>query len=135
MSVHPAREIAAAVVQRPDGRVLLLRRADTRRSYPGKWCFVTGYIGGHETPREAAIRELYEELGITAAPAREGEVVIVEIGEGETLRVYPYLFRVEDQPVRLDEEHTDYTWIEPHEVTDYDIVPQLDDDLRAVGLL
>lgn len=122
-------------MQRPDGRVLLLRRAATRRTDPGKWCFVTGYIDEGETPREAAMRELHEELGLAAAPAQEGEVVVVETAEGETLRVYPYLFRVGEVTVTLDAEHDDYAWIEPGEVTRYDIVQQLDDDLRAVGLL
>lgn len=135
MSRHPRPEIAAAVLRRPDGRVLLLKRAATRSTNPDKWCFVTGYIEVGEAPREAAIRELREELGLDAEPVRAGSVVDVPTGEGETLHIHPYLFDVEDLDVVLDEEHVAYEWIRPGEIHQYDTVPQLDDDLRAVGLL
>lgn len=135
MSKHRRPEIAAAVVQRPDGKVLLLKRASTRSTNPDKWCFVTGYIGETESPREAAERELHEELGIDAVPARPGDVVVVDTPEGETLRIYPYLFEVDYFDVELEEEHVAYEWIDPEQITEYDIVQQLDDDLRAVGLL
>lgn len=135
MSKHPRPEIAAAIVRRPDGRVLLLKRAASRTTNPNKWCFVTGYIEENESPREAAQRELHEELGIDASPVRPGDVVVVNTAEGDTLRIYPYLFEVDVPEVKLEREHVAYAWIEPEQVTEYDIVQQLDDDLRAVGLL
>jgi hypothetical protein len=67
-------------------------------------------------------------------PARAGGVVVVGAG-GRDLRIHPYLFQVADFDVRLEKEHVAYEWINPPEVTGYDTVPQLDDDLRALGLL
>lgn len=128
------REIAAAVVQREDGKVLLLKRAPTHTTNPEKWCFVTGYLEPGESPEEAAVRELREELGLQASPARSGRVVVVETG-WSSLHVHPFLFAVPDFPVTLDWEHTDWAWIEPHELYQYDFVQQLDEDLIALGLL
>ena len=55
--------VAAAVITRPDGSVLLGQRApDT--FYPGYWEFPGGKVEPDETPREALIRELDEELGM-----------------------------------------------------------------------
>ena len=46
------------------GRILLgLRRAD-RRHFPGCWDVFGGHCEGSESPREALVRELAEELGI-----------------------------------------------------------------------
>jgi (d)CTP diphosphatase len=129
------RRVAAVVLQRPDGKVLLLKRAMQHTTNPGKWCFVTGYVESGESPREAAVRELREELKIEAAPARAGEVVVVQIQSGVTLHVYPFLFPVEDVVITLDREHTDYAWIEPEELYGYDHVQQLDEDLISLGLL
>ena len=56
--------VAAAVITRPDGSFLLGQRApDT--FYPGYWEFPGGKVEPGETPRDALIRELDEELGLT----------------------------------------------------------------------
>lgn len=55
--------VAAAVIERPDGCFLLGQRApDT--FYPGYWEFPGGKIEPGETPHTALVRELREELGI-----------------------------------------------------------------------
>lgn len=135
MSRPSVRRIAAAILQRSDGKVLLLKRALTHTSNPGKWCFVTGYVEDDETPQEAAVRELEEELGLKAIPVRVGHIVVVHTDWGGTLHVYPFLFHVDNVEVHLEREHVDYRWIEPHEIYGYDFVQQLDEDLKALGLL
>jgi (d)CTP diphosphatase len=130
----PAHEIAAAVLRRSDGKVLLLKRSLTHTTNPGKWCFVTGYVEPGETPRAAAIRELREELGVEAAPSREGQLVQVNASRA-ALTVHPFLFEVGDIPITLEHEHTDFVWIEPPELYQYDFVQQLDEDLISLGLL
>ena len=53
--------VAAAVITRPDGSFLVGQRAaDT--FYPGYWEFPGGKVEAGETPREALIRDLNEEL-------------------------------------------------------------------------
>jgi len=135
MSEAVIKKIAAAVVRRPDGKILLLKRAPTHTTNPDKWCFVTGYVEAGESPRDAAIRELREELQIGGVPVHSGPVVEVRVSERLTLHVSPFLFEVDNIPITLDREHTAFVWIEPGEVTDYDIVQQLDDDLSSLGLI
>lgn len=55
--------VAAAVITRPDGSFLLGQRAP-ETFYPGYWEFPGGKVEPGETPRDALIRELDEELGM-----------------------------------------------------------------------
>ena len=58
-------EVAAAVMLRADGREFLLAQRPAGKVYAGYWEFPGGKVEPGETVREALIRELYEELGIT----------------------------------------------------------------------
>ena len=55
--------VAAAVLLRPDGQVLLAQRPPGK-AYAGYWEFPGGKLEAGETPRAALARELNEELGI-----------------------------------------------------------------------
>jgi 8-oxo-dGTP diphosphatase len=55
--------VAAAVILRPDGRVLLAQRPPGK-AYAGYWEFPGGKLEPGEAPRHALERELAEELGI-----------------------------------------------------------------------
>jgi 8-oxo-dGTP diphosphatase len=61
-------DVAAAVITRPDGSFLLGRRAPGT-FYPGYWEFPGGKVEPGETPRDALIRELHEELGLKVETA------------------------------------------------------------------
>ena len=60
---RPRVEVAAAVLQKEDGRFLLAQRpAD--KVYAGYWEFPGGKIESGESPAAALARELHEELAI-----------------------------------------------------------------------
>lgn len=61
-------EVAAAVILRADSSFLLGQRA-ANTFYPGYWEFPGGKVEAGETPRDALIRELHEELEIEVLAA------------------------------------------------------------------
>lgn len=55
---------AIAIIDNED-RVLIQKRAETKKDEPNKWDLSSaGHIDADETPKQAAIREIYEEVGI-----------------------------------------------------------------------
>lgn len=68
MTSHTITEVAAAVLQRPDGTFLLAQRPGGK-AYAGYWEFPGGKIELGESPGQALCRELYEELGVTVTTA------------------------------------------------------------------
>lgn len=61
-------EVAAAVIERPDGSFLMASRP-AGKAYAGWWEFPGGKLEAGETPRHALERELREELGIRVTEA------------------------------------------------------------------
>ena len=62
MGTH--HRVATAVLVNSD-RVLLCHRHPNRSWYPNVWDVPGGHIEDAETPAEAVVRELREELGVT----------------------------------------------------------------------
>jgi 8-oxo-dGTP diphosphatase len=61
-------EVAAAVIQRPDGAFLLAQRPQGK-VYAGYWEFPGGKVEPGEPPEQALSRELHEELGVDVETA------------------------------------------------------------------
>ncbi len=105
--------VGAAVVR--DGRVLAARRT-TPPATAGRWEFPGGKVEPGETPEQAVVRELWEELGCTVEVEAwlDGEV---PIGERHRLRVArTRLVAGEPRPV----EHDRVRWLAPEELDDVD---------------
>ena len=84
--------VAAGVVRRGDGRVLVARRPPGKHM-AGAWEFPGGKVRPGETPRRTLSRELHEELGISVR--RSAELMHYEQEYPDRL-VELHFFAVED---------------------------------------
>jgi len=114
-------------------KFLIVKRAETKKSNPGKWEFPGGGVEEGETPQEAGLRELKEETGLKGKILKSGEPGKVEVDIWE-LKVYPFLVEVPDEDVELSKEHTDYRWVKRKDLKKFDTVNGLKKELSAVGL-
>jgi 8-oxo-dGTP diphosphatase len=124
-------EVAAAVILREDGSFLLGQRAaDT--FYPGYWEFPGGKVESGETPREALIRELHEELAIEVVSATPW---IVREHVYEHAHVRLHFFRVTAWRGELrDHVHAALSWQRPGELTVTPMLPANAPVLAALQL-
>lgn len=90
--------ISAVVIINAEGKVLLQKRAPTKRDEPGKWDLsAAGHISADDTAEEAAIRETIEEIGIkiTKADLQQIDTYLFEkYEENKKISHYTYLFIV-----------------------------------------
>ena len=113
--------VAAALVD-VDGRVLIGQRPAGKRM-EGLWEFPGGKVEAGETPEDALIRELDEELGITARrDCLAASVFASHAYEGFHLLMPLYLLRRWEGEVRR-REHAALAWAKPMKLFDYPMPP------------
>jgi 8-oxo-dGTP diphosphatase len=115
------RTIAVGGLLVSEDRVLLGKRAPTRRVFPGVWDVPGGHGEDEETPEETLVRELAEELGIVPVEYRE-LAVLPPITE-DPLPFHLYcVTRWSGTPRNLQtEEHTEIAWVELDEVDELEL--------------
>lgn len=70
----PRRQRIAAYALLQRGDEVLLTRMSSRTRIPGRWTLPGGGIDHGEDPREALVREVYEETGLTIEPGHLADV-------------------------------------------------------------
>jgi 8-oxo-dGTP pyrophosphatase MutT (NUDIX family) len=70
----PRRQRIAAYALLQRGNEVLLTRMSSRTRIPGRWTLPGGGIDHGEDPREALVREVYEETGLTVEPGHLADV-------------------------------------------------------------
>ena len=124
-------EVAAAMISRGDGRILICQRPETKARALG-WEFPGGKIESGETISQALIRECREELAIEIRASEE--IAQVEYAYPDVC-VHLHLLACKihsGAPTAL--EHREIRWALPAEFAEYDFCPadrQLIDQLKS----
>jgi 8-oxo-dGTP diphosphatase len=124
-------EVAAAVLQKPDGTFLLAQRPPDK-IWAGYWEFPGGKIESGETPHHALVRELREELGIEVRTAHPWLTCVYAYPHA-TVRLN--FFRVTAWSGELHpHEGQQFSWHPVHEVTVAPVLPANGPILRSLSL-
>lgn len=115
-----------------DGKILMLHRPDTSRSYPGRWSLVSGKKEEGEDILTTAKREIKEETGIDVGEPK-ASLKPVYVREGNIIwEVYPFMFDASGKTPVLNYENTEYRLVtidEMKELNLVDLTPKMVDDL------
>lgn len=111
-------DVVAGLIQDGRGRLLACRRPENKH-LAGKWEFPGGKIEPGESPAEALVRELREELEITVAPGEGLTPVVHDYGRGP-IRLIPMLCRIETG-IPHPHEHSEIRWCTLEELRQLDL--------------
>lgn len=127
----PMLLVAACALVDSDGRVLLARRPEGK-PMAGLWEFPGGKLDPGETPEDALIRELKEELGIDVSAACLAPFTFASHDAGRFHLLMPlYLCRRWEGAVTAREGQA-LAWVRPNKMSDYAMPPA---DKPLVALL
>ncbi|MBI2483313.1 NUDIX domain-containing protein [Candidatus Uhrbacteria bacterium] len=107
--IPPANAAKAWLVH--EGRVLLLRRRPNDVHQPSAWDIPGGRLSLGESPHEGLVREMREEIGITATIDLPLEIHHFTRQDGQVITMMVFLCHPQSSDIILSEEHTEYRWV------------------------
>ena len=123
--------VAAVALVDPDGRVLIAQRP-AGKTMAGLWEFPGGKVDRGETPEEALVRELHEELGIETAASCLAPIAFASHGYESFHLLMPVFACRKWAGTPQPREGQALKWVMPAELVRYPMPPA---DVPLVGLL
>jgi 8-oxo-dGTP diphosphatase len=118
----PLLLVAACALVDTDGRVLIAQRPPGK-SLAGLWEFPGGKVEAGETPEQALIRELREELGIEVTQACLAPFVFTTHPYESFHLLMPLWLCRRWSGVVQAREHSAVAWVKPAKLADYPMPP------------
>ena len=119
------------------GKILILKRSETVKTMKIMWSGISGIIENDEEPLTRAKIEIFEEVGI-----KENEIKLLKIGneidiispqyKNHQWHVFPFLFETYNLEIKINWENSDFKWIDPVKLKEFDIVPSLEKVLLSL---
>lgn len=126
--------VAAALID-PDGRVLIAKRPPDK-AMAGLWEFPGGKIEAGETPEQALIRELAEELAITVQEPCLAPLTFASHSYDKFHLLMPLFVCRRWEGTLIPREHTSIKWVRPRElIADPHAYPMPAADLPLLPML
>ncbi len=113
-------------------RILILKRSDKVKSMKCLWAGVSGIIEKNDTtPLARAKTEIWEETGINEEGIellKANERIKIEAAQykNHEWNIFPFLFKTKNPEIKLNWENSEFKWIKPNEIKNYETVPELE---------
>jgi mutator protein MutT len=113
--------VVRLIIENTEGKVLILKRADSEYA-TDRWCLPGGKVDYGNTVEETIAKELREETSLSCQSAQFlffQDSLPVAVGKMHCINLY---FKcIATGKIRLNDESTEYAWIGPSDMKQYDI--------------
>ena len=115
-----------------NNKILILKRSDKVKSMKCLWAGVSGIIEENDTtPLARAKTEILEETGINEEGIellKANERIKIEDAQykNHEWNIFPFLFKTKNPEIKLNWENSEFKWIKPNEIKNYETVPELE---------
>jgi len=113
-------------------KILILKRSNKMKSMKCLWAGVSGIIEKSDTtPLARAKIEIFEETGIDEREIellKSIEQMKIEAAQYKNHKwnIFPFLFSTKNPEIKLNWENSEFKWIKPNEIKNYETVPELE---------
>jgi 8-oxo-dGTP diphosphatase len=114
--------VAAAALIDGDGRVLIAKRP-AGKAMAGLWEFPGGKLEDSETPEEALVRELREELGIDVETSCLAPIAFSSINSGDFHLLMPLFACRKWSGTARAIEADEIAWVRPNKFVEFEMPP------------
>ena len=130
----PDRRIVSAILLNNKGEMVLFRRGEKNKFFPGYFHILTEKLEGEEDSIEGLIRGVFEEAGIEISKDE-----VFKMGNNEFTRwdgfcseVDSYCVFIGEEKIKLNREHPEYLLVKPSEVQGLKVTPTVVDMLERL---
>ncbi len=139
--------VATCIIEK-DGKFLIAKRAPHEKAFPNRWTVPGGKLVLHEyehLPKTAGFpqwygvvewvlrKEVKEEVDLEIEkPKYLCDLVFVR-PDGYPVVTLSYFAKYKSGEVKISKDFTDYTWISASEVTKYDLIEGIGDEIKEVA--
>lgn len=111
-----------AALRNEKGEFLLLKRSENSHSNPGKWDLPGGKLSRGELLKDAVVREVWEETGISIVLGEIAGYVTFELPDKKVIAIiYDGGYVIAD--VKLSYEHVEHAWSSLENILEMDDLP------------
>lgn len=108
-------------IAKKNEKILVLKRHPKSKTFPNQWEFPGGKAEHNEYFDETLKREFKEETNLKVEPCKFYEAIEDEQAKIITIQIYIYVNILEDDEVKISDEHIDYTWKNINELKTMDL--------------
>ena len=115
-----------------DDKILILQRSDKVKSMKCLWAGISGIIEKRDkTPLDRAKTEIREETGINENEIellKSIEQIKIESAQykNHEWNIFAFLFKTKNPEIKLNWENSEFQWIKPNEIKNYETVLELE---------
>ncbi|WP_042707204.1 NUDIX domain-containing protein [Methanobrevibacter wolinii] len=108
-------------IAKKNEKILVLKRHPKSKTFPNQWEFPGGKAEHTEYFDETLRREFKEETNLKVEPCKFYEAIEDEQAKIITIQIYMYVNILEDDEVKISDEHIDYAWKNINELKTMDL--------------